>query len=145
MAGFNRVTLVGRLTRDPELRHTQSGHPVTTLRLAVDRGGRDEGADFITVVCWNKTAETVAKYLSKGRLTLVDGRLQVRQYDAQDGTRRTVYEVVAHQVVFLSGGGGRDGNAGNRAPSGEGRAASAEPDAYEDDGSPFGDHDDMPF
>ena len=105
---LNRVILIGRLTADPELRYTQNGTAVTNFRLAVDRpytsqSGQRE-ADFIPVVVWDKQAETCANYLNKGRLVAVDGRLQVRSYDAQDGSRRWGTEVVAQDVRFLDRG-----------------------------------------
>ncbi len=105
---LNRVILIGRLTADPELRYTQSGTAVANFRLAVDRpflnqSGERE-ADFIPIVVWDKQAENCANYLNKGRLVAVDGRLQVRSYDAQDGSRRWVTEVVAQDVRFLDWG-----------------------------------------
>jgi len=102
---FNKVILIGRLTRDPELRHTPQGIPVVTLTVAVDRpftskDGQRE-TDFIDVVVWQKLAETVARLLSKGRLVMVEGRLQVRSYTDKEGQKRRVYEVVAENVRFL--------------------------------------------
>jgi len=102
---FNKVILIGRLTRDPELRHTPQGTPVATLTVAVDRpftskDGQRE-TDFIDVVVWQKLAETVARLLSKGRLIMVEGRLQVRSYTDKEGQKRRVYEVVAENVRFL--------------------------------------------
>lgn len=102
---LNRIILIGRLVADPDLRYTQSGIAVTNFTLAVDRpftnqqGERE--ADFIDVVAWRRLAETVANNLSKGRLVAVDGRLQIRSYDAADGTRRKAAEVVADTVRFL--------------------------------------------
>jgi single-strand binding protein len=102
---INRVVLVGRLTRDPELRYTPSGVAVTRFTLAVNRpftnqtGERE--ADFINCVAWRKQAENVANFLKKGSLAGVDGRLQTRSYDAQDGKRVYVTEVVADSVQFL--------------------------------------------
>lgn len=102
---LNKVILIGRLTRDPELRHTANGIPVATFTLAVDRqftnrqGERE--ADFIDIVVWQKLAETCANYLGKGRLVAVDGRLQIRSYDDKQGIRRKVSEVVANEVRFL--------------------------------------------
>lgn len=102
---LNRVILVGRLTRDPELRYTPSGKAVTSITLAVNRrfsnktGERE--TDFIDVVIWSKLAEICANHLTKGRLIGVEGRLQVRTYDTQEGQRRKVAEVVADNVVFL--------------------------------------------
>lgn len=103
---LNRIVLIGRLTKDPELRHTQSGKAVCAFTLAVDRpylannGNRE--ADFINIVVWNKTAENCAQYLAKGKLAAVDGRLQIRSYDGQDGQRRYITEVIADNVRFLS-------------------------------------------
>lgn len=103
---LNRIVLIGRLTKDPELRYTQSGKAVCAFTLAVDRpylannGNRE--ADFINIVVWNKTAENCAQYLAKGKLAAVDGRLQIRSYDGQDGQRRYVTEVIADNVQFLS-------------------------------------------
>jgi len=102
---LNRVILIGRLTRDPELRILPSGVPVATFTLAVDRpfinqqGERE--ADFIDVVVWRKQAESVSNHLGKGRLVAVEGRLQVRRYETQEGQRRRVVEVVAETVRFL--------------------------------------------
>lgn len=102
---LNRIVIIGRLTRDPELRHTPSGKAVTKFTLAVDRDrpnaqGQKE-ADFIDVVAWGKQAENVVQYLGKGRLAAVEGRLQIRPYEAQDGTKRKAAEVVASAVQFL--------------------------------------------
>jgi single-strand DNA-binding protein len=103
---INRVILVGRLTKDPELRYTPSGVAVATFTLAVNRpftnqqGERE--ADFINCVVWRRQAENVANYLQKGSLVGVDGRLQTRSYEGQDGKRNYVTEVVADMVRFLS-------------------------------------------
>ncbi|MDO4541377.1 MAG: single-stranded DNA-binding protein [Bacillota bacterium] len=103
---LNRIVIIGRLTRDPELRSTASGVPVATFTLAVDRtyknANGERETDFIPVVVWRQLAETCGRYLSKGKLAAVDGRLQIRTYEAQDGTRRTAAEVVAENVRFLS-------------------------------------------
>ncbi|GAW93710.1 single-stranded DNA-binding protein [Calderihabitans maritimus] len=102
---LNRVILIGRLTRDPELRYTTGGVAVASFTLAVDRpytnqqGERD--TDFIRIVCWRKLAETCANNLNKGRLVAVDGRLQIRNWEGQDGQRRQTAEVVADTVRFL--------------------------------------------
>ena len=102
---LNKVILMGRLTRDPELRHTQSDVPVASFSLAVDRGfsRRDENqqnVDFINIVAWRNTAEFVSKWFSKGQLVAVSGRLQVRSYKDRDGNNRTACEVVADEVFF---------------------------------------------
>ncbi|MCL6447232.1 MAG: single-stranded DNA-binding protein [Armatimonadetes bacterium] len=102
---LNRVILIGRLAREPELRYTPNGTAVTRLVIAVDRpftnrqGERE--ADFIDIVVWQKQAETCANYLGKGRLVAVEGRLQIRSYDDSQGIRRRVAEVVADNVRFL--------------------------------------------
>ncbi|NIK79280.1 single-strand DNA-binding protein [Paenibacillus castaneae] len=103
---LNRVILIGRLTRDPELRYTPAGVAVTQFTLAVDRpftsGGQGEReADFIPVVTWRQLAETCANYLRKGRLTAVEGRIQVRNYENNEGKRVYVTEVIADNVRFL--------------------------------------------
>lgn len=102
---LNKIILIGRLTRDPEAKSTTSGNSVATFTLAVDRSFTNQSgereADFIPIVTWRKLAETCAKFLSKGRLVSVYGRLQVRSYDASDGTKRYISEVVADEVQFL--------------------------------------------
>ena len=104
---LNRVVLIGRLTKDPDLRYTTSGVPVTRFTLAVNRNftnsqGERE-ADFIPIQTWRGTAENCAKYLSKGRLVAVAGRIQTGSYE-QDGQRRYTWEVVADEVRFLEWG-----------------------------------------
>ena len=103
---LNRVILIGRLTRDPELRYTQSGIAVATFTLAVDRSYKsasgERETDFIDIVVWRQQAENCANFLAKGKLAAVDGRLQIRTYDAKDGTKRKAAEVVAEDVRFLS-------------------------------------------
>lgn len=110
---MNKVILIGRLTRDPELRYTQSGSAVTTFTLAVDRRFTNQNgereADFINCVAWQKTAEFVANYFKKGRAMALEGRMQVRSYEANDGQRRWVTEVVAEQIEFV---GPKNENAG---------------------------------
>ena len=102
---LNRVVLVGRMTRDPELRRTGTGTAVTSFTIAMNRNFTSQNgerqADFIPGVVWNKAAENVARYCSKGSLVGVDGRLQSRQYENQDGRRVTVVEVVCDSVQFL--------------------------------------------
>lgn len=109
----NSVILVGRLTRDPELRYTPSGAPVARFSLAVDRRSRSAGGekqtDFIRCSCWNKQAELVSNYLQKGRLVAVEGSLRVNSVTNPDGTRREYAEVVCFSVTFLDRG--RDQNA----------------------------------
>lgn len=103
---LNRVILIGRLTKDPELKTTQSGTSVCTFTLAVDRGftaanGKKE-TDFIPIITWKALAENCGSHLAKGKLVAVDGRMQIRTYEASDGSKRTVAEVVAETVRFLS-------------------------------------------
>lgn len=116
---YNRIILIGRLTRDPELRYVPSGAPVASFTLAVDRPFRDQQGnretDFIDVVAWRKLAEQVSQYMSKGRMVAVEGRLQIRSYETQDGQKRKVAEVVADGVRFLDRarpGGGTPGGGG---------------------------------
>ena len=102
---LNSVTLMGRLVADPELRYTPSSIPTASFRLAVDRDFKDREtgerkADFINVVAWRSTAEFVARNFSKGRMAVVDGRLQIRDYTAKDGSRQFIAEVVANNVYF---------------------------------------------
>jgi single-strand DNA-binding protein len=103
---LNRVILIGRLTRDPEMRFTTSGIPVTTFSLAVDRSYTNKQGeretDFIDIVAWRQLGELCANYLSKGRLAAVEGRLEIQSYETQDGQKRRVARVVAQNVQFLS-------------------------------------------
>jgi len=129
---MNRIILIGRLTRDPELRYTQSGLAVTRFTLAVDRpfkgqDGRKE-ADFIDCVVWRAQAETVANYLDKGRQAAVEGRLQIRPYETQDGQKRKATEVICDRVEFL----------GSRS---EGHSSTGD----EPDDDEMGINDDVPF
>ena len=101
---LNRVVQVGRLTKDPELRRTGSGKAVASFTLAVERNFKREGeptADFLSVVCWGKVAENTANYCSKGSLVSVDGRLQTRNYENNQGQKVYVTEIVADSVQFI--------------------------------------------
>lgn len=102
---LNKIILIGRLTRDPEMRYTPSGKPVTSMALAVDRPYTNQDGerqtDFIDIVVWGKMAETVANHLNKGRLVAVEGRLQIRTYEAKEGQKRKAAEVIAENVRFL--------------------------------------------
>ena len=101
---FNKIILMGRLTRDPELRRTGSGTAVTSFSLAVERDFRaqdgERETDFIDVTCWRGTAEFVSKYFTKGRMAVVEGRLQIRDWTDKDGNKRRSAEVVAENVYF---------------------------------------------
>ena len=137
---MNRVVLMGRLARDPEVRYTQSGKAVASFALAVDRrfAKRDAAAgqqtvDFINIVAWEKTAEFCANYFKKGQRMLLEGRLQARTYDAKDGTKRTAVEVIADNVEFCESknsasayrGGDDDGFPSDNDYPGTGSAAKA--------------------
>ena len=108
---LNRIVIMGRLTRDPELRRTQSGIAVTSFRIACNRDFKSQngetGTDWIDVVAWRQTAEFVSKYFAKGRMAIVEGRLQSREWTDKDGNKRTAVEVVADNVYF--GESKRDG------------------------------------
>lgn len=165
---LNRVILIGRLTRDPELRYTPAGVAVTQFTIAVDRPfsnqQKEREADFIPVVTWRQLAETCANYLRKGRLTAVEGRIQVRNYDNNEGRKVYVTEVIADNVRFLespnaagAGGGanrddappayGNNNGGGNRSNSGGGGGSQRDNyDPFADDGKPIDiSDDDLPF
>ena len=123
---MNKIILIGRLTKAPELKYSQSGTAVVSFNLAVDRrfvnqNGERE-ADFINCVAWNKTAEFIAQYFHKGKQIALEGRLQVRSYDGNDGQRRWVTEVVAEQIEFVGSknenGSGRQDYQNNNASAG---------------------------
>lgn len=149
---LNRVILVGRLTKDPELRYTPSGVAVATFTLAVNRpfsnqqGERE--ADFINCVVWRKPAENVANYLKKGSLAGVDGRLQSRSYDNNEGRRVFVTEVVAESVRFLEPKGNQSRNEnkqGQQQPSNQSYGGFND-DPFANDGQPIDiSDDDLPF
>ncbi len=101
---LNKAILMGRLTADPELRHTQSNIPVTSFTLAVDRSfGKEKQTDFLDIVAWRNTAEFVAKWFSKGMLVAVSGRMQTRIWEDKQGNKRKTTEVVADEVFFAEG------------------------------------------
>lgn len=157
---INRVILVGRLTRDPELRYTPNGVAVCNFTLAVNRpftnqrGERD--ADFVPVVVWRRQAENVANFLNKGSLAGVDGRLQTRSYENQEGRRVFVTEVMADSVQFLEPkgarreqGGGTSYEGGAQSTGGYAGGRNESPyqdDPFADDGKPVDiSDDDLPF
>ncbi len=142
---LNKVVLIGRLTRDPELRYTSGGIAVTRFTLAVDRNYTNQQgereADFIPIVVWRGQAETSAKYLNKGRLVAVSGRIQTGSYETPEGQRRYTTEVIADDVRFL--------DRGDSKPSGESDVGRTQ-DSYHNDSTPgftdLGDGDDeLPF
>ena len=117
---LNHITIMGRLTRDPEMRSTQSGVAVASFTLAVDRdfGGRDGGekqTDFIDCTAWRHTAEFVSKYFSKGRMAVVSGRLQIDNYTDNDGNKRKAAKVIADNIYF--GDSKKDGATGSQSDS----------------------------
>ena len=98
---INKVILMGRLTRDPEMRHTNSGTPVTTFSIAINSGyGENQRTDFVNCLAWNKTAEFVTKYFAKGKMIIVIGRITTRSWETQDGKRAYATEVIANEVNF---------------------------------------------
>ena len=129
---LNRTIIMGRMTREPELRYTQSQTPVASFTLAVDRdfSGRDGGekqTDFIDCVAWRSTAEFISKYFHKGSMTVVDGKIQVRNWTDHDGAKRRNFEIVAESVYF--------GESKKR----ENAAEASEEDQYEEE------YGDLPF
>ncbi len=118
MASFNKVILMGNLTRDPELRYTPSGAPVTNFDLAMNRtyttqaGEKKDEVCFVSVVVWGKQAESAGEYLKKGRSVLVEGHLQQRSWETPEGQKRSKIEGVAERVQFLGGKPGPNGNGG---------------------------------
>lgn len=157
---MNKVMLVGRLARDPELRTTGTGKSVCSFSVAVNRRFKQEGqptADFFTVTAWGRQAEIINQYLGKGRQIALSGRLQSRSYDAKDGSKRYVTEVVLEEFDFIGGrseqgggasDGGYGGNAGfsgggyNNAPA---QPASNMPLDMDDDFHLLADDEDVPF
>jgi single-strand DNA-binding protein len=150
---MNKVVLIGRLTKEPELKFTPgSGAAVTTLTLAIDKYNTKTGqkeADFVPVVIWGKQAESTANYLSKGSQVAISGRIQTRSYDAKDGTKRYVTEVVADQfggVEFLGSKGGN--SQGNSSDNSNQYSAPANnnfnQESFDEDITPVDDGD-MPF
>jgi len=123
---LNHIVIMGRLTRDPEVRYTQSQLPVASFTVAVDRdfsgkAGGEKQTDFINCVAWRQTAEFVNKYFHKGSMIVVSGRLQIRQYQDKEGNNRTAAEVVADNVYF--GESRANGTSGNYAQSNSGNFA----------------------
>ena len=142
---LNHIVIMGRLAKDPELRHTQSGVAVASFRLAVDRDFKDKNTgekatDWIDVVAWRQTGEFVSRYFTKGRMAVVEGRLQIRQYTDRDGNKRTAAEVVAENVYF--GDSKKDGDGPKSDYDDSGPAPAGAEDKFEeledDDG-------DLPF
>ncbi|HMI21488.1 MAG TPA: single-stranded DNA-binding protein [Gaiellaceae bacterium] len=145
-ANINRVVLVGNLTKDPELRHTPSGTAVCSLRLAVNTRRKDsatgewtEKPNYFDITVWGNQGESCAQYLAKGRPVAVDGRLEWREWDAQDGTKRQAVEIIADSVQFLgSRGDGEGGGQPQFVPAGAAaQTENADFAAGADDDIPF--------
>ena len=146
---INKAILMGRLTRDPELRHTGSGTPVCSFSIAIDNGyGDNRQTDFINCVAWNKTAEFVEKYFTKGRMIIVVGRISTRTWEGQDGKKNYVTEVVASEVSFGESKRAADDN-GYSAPQRQDFGADTNvpemPADTEDDFVALETNDDLPF
>ncbi len=147
---MNNVCLVGRLTRDPELRTTSSGLATTTFTIAVDGRRNPEtgesSADFIQIVAWRNQAENICKYCQKGTQVAVQGRITSRSYDAQDGTKRYVTEVVANNVTFLGSKGGTSSGTDYNMEDNQAEPANLEEDPFKDIGQEVVlSDDDLPF
>jgi len=145
MAGsYNRVILVGNLTRDPEIKYTQSGKGVTKFSLAVNNPRNKEETTFVDIVAWDKLGETCNKYLKKGSNTLVEGRLVIRSYDDKDGNKRKATEVVIDNMQML---GSRPDGAGSGDYTGGGSSNYGGGSAPSSGGSDFQDtlDDEIPF
>ena len=151
MANINRVVLVGNLTKDPELRHTPSGNAVCKLRIAVNTRQKDQQTgewgdkpNYFDVTVWGNQGESCAQFLAKGRPVAIDGRLDWREWDTQDGTKRQAVEIIADNVQFL---GSRDGG-GEGAAAGGGNQfvpAAAAAESSNADFAQGGADDDIPF
>lgn len=140
---LNKIFIMGRLTRDPELRHTQSGTAVASFSLAVDRDFKEQGGsratDFIDCVAWRSSAEFVDKYFSKGRMAVVEGRLQIRDWTDMDGNKRRSAEVIVNSIYF--GDSKKDGDSS----TGNYRAADAPVDVSASDFTDVEDDGELPF
>lgn len=153
MANLNRVFLIGRLTRDPELRYTQNGTAVAEFGLAINRnyttssGEKREETTFVDVIVWQRKAELICEYMSKGRTIFVEGRLELDKWETQDGQKRSKLRVVADNFQFLGGpgrgGAAGGGGAGGARPAAGGRGSA--PEDFGDDVGPGGMDDDIPF
>jgi len=144
MANINRVVLVGNLTKDPELRHTPGGTPVCSLRIAVNSRRRDETGNWVDkpnyfdVSVFGNQAESCSQYLSKGRAVGIDGRLDWREWDAQDGTKRQAVQIIAESVQFLgSRESGGDFGGNQFVPAGAASESAADFPSTADDDIPF--------
>ena len=143
---INKAILMGRLTRDPELRHTGSGTAVCSFSIAIDNGyGENRQTDFINCVAWNKTAEFVEKYFTKGSMIIVVGRIQTRTWEGQDGKKNYATEVVASEVSFGESKRNSSEGASTFAPAASAASVPEMPEATEDDFVTLETNDDLPF
>ncbi len=161
MASLNKVILLGNLTRDPELRYTPNGTPVSSFGMAINRRYRqgEEWRDevcYVDIVTFGRQAETVGEYLSKGNLAMIEGRLQWRSWETEDGQKRSKHEVVANNVQFMprmqnDGSGGAGGYSGSGSSGGYGSGRGGEPytppsrDTMPPSDIPMPEDDDIPF
>jgi single-strand DNA-binding protein len=149
MASFNKVILLGNLTRDPELRYTPQGSAVCEFALALNyvytnkqTGQKVEEVSFIDIVAWGKTGEICAEYLKKGRQVMIEGRLKQDRWEAQDGKKMSKVRVTAENVQFVGSRPAGEGGGGGGGPKGAGAAPSG---GGPDDGPPPGAEEDIPF
>lgn len=147
MVSFNRVVLAGNLTRDPELRFTNDGVPVCSFGMAVNRvRSKSEEVDFFDISAWRELGETIANYKKKGDPILVEGRLQFRSWEAQDGSKRNKVDVVAENIQFLGRAGGAGGDGGDGGGGGQGGGGQRRQQGSRDDVDiNEEDFDDIPF
>ena len=146
MVNFNRVVLAGNLTRDPELRFTNDGIPVCSFGLAVNRvRSRSEEVDFFDISAWRELGETVANYKKKGDPILLEGRLQYRTWEAQDGSKRSKVDVVADNVQFLGRPGDSDDGASSGGEGGQARRGGGGGGRGEEVDNNEEDFEDIPF
>ncbi len=145
MVSFNRVVLAGNLTRDPELRFTNNGIPVCGFGIAVNRvRSKSEEVDFFDITAWRELGETIANYKKKGDPILIEGKLQYRTWEAQDGSKRSKVDVVADNIQFL-GGRGEGGEGGAPGGGGGGQRSRSGARSQDDPGLNEEDFDDIPF
>ena len=151
-SGVNKVILVGNLGRDPEVRYTPGGQAVANFTIATNdawtdkSGQKQERTEWHRIVAWGKQAELCGEYLTKGRQVYIEGRLQTREWTNKEGAKQYTTEVVANQVVFLSGGGERgQGRSSSRAATSSSDDFSPPPPSMDDGGSPKPAEDDIPF
>jgi len=150
--GLNKIMVIGNLGTDPEMRYTPSGKPVTTFRLAINRtyrtddGERREETEWFTVVAWDRLAEQVNQFLTKGRRAYIEGRFKSRRWEGQDGQPRTVNEIIANSVLFLDAMSSPDDGAPTEGATNEGAPNEGAPnEGAPRNGGEATDPDDLPF